>query len=65
MPAVRETLEEEKFRDTTSKGVPLPIFYIKRKKGYYHGEWKDKKPEGFGRFYFDNGMYYEGDISNG
>lgn len=51
-------------RSTTTSDT-LPVFYIPKKKGFYHGEWEGNLPHGKGRFYFNDGMYYEGDIKKG
>ena len=39
--------------------------YLHKKKMYYDGEWRKRKPHGKGAIFFDEGWYYQGYLSNG
>jgi hypothetical protein len=36
------------------------VYYIKKFKAYYEGDWDAGLPSGLGKIYFANGAYFEG-----
>lgn len=39
--------------------------YIQEKQAYYQGQWVNGYMNGFGKLYFDNGNYFEGEFVQG
>jgi hypothetical protein len=50
---------------SNQEGIALPPYYIKKFEACYEGDWKNKRPNGIGKLYFQNGSYFEGPFNNG